>query len=159
MRASSAAAQIFLAFAPPTSRHTVIHLACLSQRRDAMGTQLNIHFHQLPHSDALEADIRERFDDLEKTFGNITACRVFVEQPHRHQHAGRLFAVRIDLHVSGSEIVAGRTQSDDDGHADAHVAVRDAFAAARRQLEHHVGRRRSKLKLAVDALANRKTDA
>ena len=112
-----------------------------------MAIQPSINFHQLPHSDALEADIRARVQDLEQVFDRITSCRVVVEEPHRHHQHGRLFEVRVELHVPGHEIIAGHFPADRRlEHEDAHVAVRDAFLAAQRQLEHYVGRRRSHVK-------------
>ena len=112
-----------------------------------MTIQPNISFHQIPHSDALEADIRSRVQDLEEIFDRVTSCRVVIEEPHRHHQQGRLFEVRVELHVPGHEIIAGRSPADGRSeHQDAHVAVRDAFLAAQRQLEHYVGRRRSQVK-------------
>jgi ribosome-associated translation inhibitor RaiA len=110
-----------------------------------MTIQPTITFHQIPHSDALEADIRARVQDLQETCDRISSCRVVIEEPRRHHDEGRLFEVRVELHVPGHEIVAGRSPSDRTGHGDAHVAVRDAFLAAERQLKHYVDRRRSRL--------------
>ena len=54
----------------------------------------------------------------------------------RQQNKGEAgFNVRVDIGVPGSEIVVNRDQ-----HEDVYVALRDAFDAARRQLEDH-GRR------------------
>jgi ribosome-associated translation inhibitor RaiA len=118
-----------------------------------MTIQPSISFHQVPHSDALEADIRGWVQDLEQDFDRITSCRVVIEAPHRHQHQGRPFEVRVELRMPGHEIVAGRSPTDRSiEHEDAHVAVRDAFLAARRQLEHHVGRSRSHTRREGDPL-------
>jgi ribosome-associated translation inhibitor RaiA len=70
------------------------------------------------------------------------SCHVSVEQPHRHKHQGRLFNVRITLHVPGGEFVVNR-----DHHEDVYVALQDAFAAARRQLEDNVRRLRGDVTL------------
>ena len=118
-----------------------------------MTIQPSVTFHQIPHSDALEADIRSRVQDLEEICDRISSCRVVIEEPHRHHDQGRLFEVRVELHVPGHEIVAGRFPADRRAeHQDAHVAVRDAFLAAQRQLEHYVGRRRSHVKREGDGL-------
>ena len=42
-----------------------------------MQTPLQITFHQLPPSPALEADVRKSVDDLETFFDRIVGCRVF----------------------------------------------------------------------------------
>ncbi len=60
-----------------------------------------VTFRGLEHSDAVEADIRERVAWLEQYYGDIIGCRVFVEVPHRHRHDGRHFHVRIEVTVPG----------------------------------------------------------
>lgn len=104
-------------------------------------------------SPAVEARIREEVAALEHYFSRITSCRVVVEAPHQHHQRGRGFHINIGLHVPGREIVVNHepslhsalthgeegesqkhleTQPD---HKDIFVSIRDAFAAARRQLE------------------------
>ncbi|MEK6578228.1 MAG: hypothetical protein AABZ55_03295 [Bdellovibrionota bacterium] len=46
--------------------------------------------------------------------------------------------MRIDLTLPGREIVVGSDPSLNQAHEDAHVAIRDAFKAARRQIEDYV---------------------
>jgi ribosome-associated translation inhibitor RaiA len=107
-----------------------------------MQTPLQLTFHQLPPSPALEAEVRRRVDDLATFFDRIVSCRVLIEAPHHHHHQGRLYRVRIEIGVPGEHIVVGRSPDEDGAHADPYVAVRDAFRAARRQLEDHVRRLR-----------------
>lgn len=96
-----------------------------------MQSPLQITIRNLPHSDALETRIRESAEKLERFHPRITSCRVTVEESHRHQHQGRQFEVRVDVRMPGrEEIVASRHQ-----HEDVYVALRDAFDAAKRQLE------------------------
>ena len=104
-----------------------------------MQTPLQITFHQLPPNPALEADVRKWVDDLASVFDRIVSCRVLIEAPHRHHQQGRHYRVRIEIGVPGEHIVAGRSPDEDDAHTDPYVTVRDAFRAARRQLEDHVG--------------------
>ena len=107
-----------------------------------MQTDLQISFHNVDHSDAVDASIRTEADKLDKVYDRITACRVAVEAPHRHQHKGKLYRVRVDLVVPGAELIAARNPSAHGAHTDIHIAVRDAFRAARRQLQDHTRRRR-----------------
>ncbi len=95
-----------------------------------MKTPLQITFRDIPHSDALDTHIREKAQKLEQVFADIISCRVVVDQPARHHQQGKLFNVRIDLGVPGSEIVV-----DKQANEDVYVALRDAFDAAKRQLE------------------------
>jgi ribosomal subunit interface protein len=95
-----------------------------------MKTPLQITFRDIPHSDALDAHIRDKAQKLEQIFADIISCRVVVEQPAKHHQQGKPFNVHIDIGVPGSEIVVDKQQNED-----AYVALRDAFDAAKRQLE------------------------
>jgi cold shock CspA family protein/ribosome-associated translation inhibitor RaiA len=88
----------------------------------------------------VEAQIRHRAEELEQFSDRISACHVIVEVSHRHHRQGRIHHVRIDLTVAGGEIVVNREPSQDHAHEDLHVAIRDAFDAARRRLQDHMRR-------------------
>jgi ribosomal subunit interface protein len=94
-----------------------------------MQSELQIAVDGLPHSDALDQHIREQAAKLEKLFPRLTTCRVVVSAPHRHHQQGDLFAVRINAGYPGGEAVV-----DHHRHEDVYVALRDAFAAAQREL-------------------------
>jgi ribosome-associated translation inhibitor RaiA len=99
---------------------------------------LQITFRQMGSSPAVEAHIRERAEALERFFPRIVACRVVVEASARRQRKGRIYRLRIELAVPGREIVVNRDPPEHHAHEDILVALRDAFDAARRQLEDHV---------------------
>ena len=101
-----------------------------ARRRKRMQVPIQITFHNIPRSDALEALIREKAGKLEAFHPRITSCRVTVEELGKHGRQGRQFQVRIDVRVPGKEIVANR-----DHHEDVYVALRDAFASVTRQIE------------------------
>ena len=107
-----------------------------------MPVPVQIVFHEIDHSEALESHIREKTRKLESFHPKLMSCHVSVEQPHRHKHQGKLFNVRISLHVPGGELVVNRDQ-----HQDVYVALRDAFDAARRQLEDNARKLRGDVKL------------
>lgn len=100
-------------------------------------------------SPALEARIRELAARLDKFSGGIMRCHVIVEAPPKHQHQGGLFEVRIDLTVPEKEIATRRTHQIHHSHEDVYVALRDAFRAARRQLEDYERERRAPAKTHV----------
>lgn len=106
-----------------------------------MPIPLNISFHGLASSDALETHIREKVETLSHLHPNLTRCSVTIEQPHHHKHQGNAFKVRIDLYVPGDEIVVNR-----ETHEDAYVALREAFDAARRQVVRHAQKKRGDVK-------------
>jgi len=96
-------------------------------------------------SEVVKNEILDRVNKLEQFSNNIMGCRVTVDSPHRHKHQGILYRVQIDLTVRGAELVFKRQP-----HEDIYVAIRDAFEAARRQLEEHERRLRGNVKVHED---------
>ncbi len=111
-----------------------------------MPGELQITFRDMEPSAAVEARIREHAAELDRLYDRIVGRRVVVEMPHRHHHQGRLYVVRITLTVPGREIVIGRAPTEHQAHEDVYVALRDAFEAAKRQLEDHIRRERGDTK-------------
>ena len=111
-----------------------------------MDLPLQITFRDMPPSAAIEARVREQAAEFEQFYDRIVSCRVVIETPHRHHHQGRLYGVRVDLSVPGREIVVGREPTQHHAHEDVYVAIRDAFDAAKRQLENHARRERGDTK-------------
>lgn len=115
-----------------------------------MQVPLQITFHDVAHSEALENHIREKVLKLEQFYSALIACKVVVDQPGLHQHKGKPFNIRIDLTVPGAEIVVDRQQDED-----VYVALRDAFNAARRKLEDYGRRQRQEVKTHDPVLSGR----
>ena len=111
-----------------------------------MQLPLQVTFRHMEPSEALEAKIRKRADELDQLFDGIMSCRVVVEINHQHHHQGNLFHVRIDLKLPGKELVVSREPDKHHAHEDPYVAVRDAFDAMRRQLEDYLRVRRNEVK-------------
>lgn len=111
-----------------------------------MHLPLQITFRHIEHSPALEAHIHQLANRLDRYTQEIMSCRVVIEAPHRHQHQGSLYTVHLDITLPGGEIAVTRDQHNNHAHEDAHVALRDAFLAAERQLEQRVQKRRGKVK-------------
>ena len=115
-------------------------------------------FRHMPAAPAITARIAAEAAKLQRYFDGITHCHVVVVAPHRHLRTGRRYALHIELGVPrerlviahepaprpGRDAAARPTKSDevDAAHKDIQVAVRDAFAAARRQLKDYVRRLR-----------------
>ena len=107
-----------------------------------MQIPLQITFHDLAQSDAIEAEIRERAEKLERFHEHIIRCRVTVEPQGKHSHQGRRYDVHLDITVPAGEVIVARDHADED----VYVAIRDAFDSATRQLEDLVRRRRGHVK-------------
>ncbi len=97
-------------------------------------------------SEAAETAIRDKAAKLDTFYDRIMSCRVLVEAPHRSQQHGMLYNVRIDLTVPGAELVVKREPNED-----LYVAIRDAFNAARRQLQNHARKLRGEVKAHEEA--------
>lgn len=106
-----------------------------------MRLPVQITFHAMDRSDAVEAAAREKAGHLERFYTDITSCRVAVDLLQKHHQQGRPFGVRIDLTLPGRELVVNRVENED-----VYVAVRDAFDAMKRQLEDAVRQRRGQQK-------------
>jgi len=106
-----------------------------------MQVPLQITMHGVERSEILENDIRERVAKLERFHPKLMSCRVTVEDTGKHRTQGRHYAVRVDVRVPGDEVVVTREFDED-----IHVALRDAFDAARRGLEEGIREQRRHVK-------------
>src|SRR5574341_231488 len=88
-----------------------------------MQVPLQVSLHGIAHSDALYKTLRERAQKLDRYYRHRMSCRVGLELGARHQRKGKQYNVRGELTV---------TRAHDEY---LQVALREAFDAARRQLE------------------------
>src|SRR3954471_24517292 len=100
-----------------------------------------ITYRGMAHSPAMDDKIRELANKLEEFNPKITSCHVIVTELDKHKHKGNHFAVRVDLHVPGKEIVSSEKE-----HEDPYVALRDAFHVMNRKLDEDLDRRRGEMK-------------
>lgn len=107
-----------------------------------MKLPVQITFHGMLASDAVEAAVRDKAAHLERFSTGIIACRVAIDLLQRHRHQGRPFGVRIDLTIPGRQLVVNRVE-----HEDVYVALREAFDDMKRQLEDAVRQQRGDEKL------------
>jgi ribosomal subunit interface protein len=108
-----------------------------------MDKPLQITIRGMEHSPALDQHIEEKARKLEEFYPHMIGCHVTVEKPHSHHHQGAPFDVRIDVRVPGrGEVVVNRKHAED-----VYVALRDAFDAAKRQLEEHIRVQRGDVKV------------
>ena len=144
-----------------------------------MKIPLQITFRNMPPSEAIENNVREKAAKLDSLYDGIMSCRIIIEAPHRHHHKGKAYQVSIDMTVPAGEIVVNRAPkrldaaktpwpeelendlieshepSKHGAHEDLYVAIRDAFNAAARKLQDHARRQRGKVKLHEPAAAAR----
>jgi ribosome-associated translation inhibitor RaiA len=106
-----------------------------------MYTPLQISLHGIAPSDTLVKGIRDKAQKLEHFYDRITGCRVALALDARHQRQGRQFSVHVGVKVPGGTIEVTREHDQN-----IHVALRDAFDAARRQLEDYAREQRGDVK-------------
>jgi len=107
-----------------------------------MQVPVQVTFHHIDTSAALEEAIRERASKLDRYHPNVLSCRVVVTgQTKRHQQ-GNQFSLRLDVRVKGQEFAITRMGNSEDPF----VAVRNAFEAAQRQIEEHARTQRGEIK-------------
>lgn len=115
-----------------------------------MAIPLHVTFRDMEPSPALEAFVRQWASKLEHVHPRIERCDVVIERPHQHQHQGQPVRVRVAVAVPGPDAVVSRDHALDRSHEDPYVAIRDAFRAARRQLEDQLRRQRRDVKTRVE---------
>ena len=104
--------------------------------RIVMQIPLQLTFEGCEPSEAVRAAVEHEVDRLEKHNQRIIGCRVAVIAPsHKHRHGGG-FEIHIWLTIPPHEnLIVNHAPSDDARYEHVEVAVRDAFASARRQLD------------------------
>ena len=107
-----------------------------------MKTEPAITLRGVPDGHEIEEKVRRRALRLDRYCDDIQRCHVWVEAPHGHHQKGRLYEVRIRITVPEEEIAVDGQPQDDD----VNIVIRNAFDAARRQLEDYVRRRRGDVK-------------
>jgi cold shock CspA family protein len=125
---------------------------------------VQVTFRHMQPLERLEDLVRDRAAWLETFYADIVGCRVLVETPHRHRESGRHVRVRIELSLPGEDVVVNheptlharlKDAEEETHHKDddiegvrkyAEVAVREAFDAARRQLQEFARRQRADVK-------------
>jgi len=110
--------------------------------KDDVYFPLEVVVRDIPRTNGLEARIREKVVKLAGFYDKISRCRVVVESPHHHHQKGATYHVTIELGVPGPDIVVNRESERSQDHEQVGVALRDAFDAARRQLQDRLGRLR-----------------
>lgn len=110
-----------------------------------------ISFLNLDPSDALRARINEKIAKINFRYPDILGFHVIVEAAHRHQQKGRLYSVRIDATLPGSELVVSHHPGKNPRkHDKVFAAMNNAFVAIERQLSRSKDVRRQNIKIHQD---------
>lgn len=112
-----------------------------------MTIPVHIMFRHMESSPAVETRVRELALHLGVFSDRIQSCRVVVDSPHRHHHQGKVFNVKVQVALPGEDVVVDMERPDRYGHEDVYVVLRDAFDAAKRQLQQRMSSLRGEPKL------------
>ena len=106
-----------------------------------MHSPVEIHFHGIEKSEAIEEWVREKVSKLEKHFSRMTHCRVVLEAPHRSPQKPKVFQIKIEIGLPRRQpIVVCHEREGSHANEELPLAIRDAFAAALRKVD-DVGRK------------------
>jgi|SRR5579875_465148 cold shock CspA family protein len=114
-----------------------------------MQVPLAITFENSEPSEAIRSEIERYAKRLEKFDDRITSCKVAVIAPQTQQRhrTGGLFKIDIRIAMPDhKDIIVTKTHGDVPEHEHVAVAIKDAFAAAQRQIEDAVREMRGQVK-------------
>lgn len=100
-----------------------------------MQRPLTVTFHNSQRSEAVEAKIRDYVTRLERYCDHILGCHVTIDIPHRSSSLGNPYQITISLLVPHHEIIVNHQPTELLNHIDIYAALKDAFDAAKRQLQ------------------------
>ena len=102
---------------------------------------VEITAHQLDLPENVRELVRERAEHLERFFQRILRCRVVIDGPDGHNRIGGTYQVHVDLQVPGQLLTVNQKEDHD-----LILTIRQAFEAARRQLEDYARKLRGEVK-------------
>jgi cold shock CspA family protein/ribosome-associated translation inhibitor RaiA len=101
-----------------------------------MQTPVDIAFRQCQPSEEIRSEIAQQAQRLEKFSPRITSCHVVVNGPQTRHRNGESFHVQLRIAMPGhKDVVVDRRHGDAPERERPRVAIRQAFAAAVRQIE------------------------
>ena len=101
-----------------------------------MQVPLDITFQNSEPSETIRSEVERQAKRLEKFHDRITSCHVTVVAPTMRRRKGELFAINIRVAIPHhKDILDSKTHGDAPEHEHVMVAIKDAFAAAQRQIE------------------------
>lgn len=100
-------------------------------------TQVEVHFHGIEKSEAIEQRVREKIAKLQKHFERMTSCRVAIETPQRSTpQKPKVYQIKIEIGVPRrSPIVVSHERIGGHASEELCLAIRDGFEAATRKVD------------------------
>ena len=111
-----------------------------------MDVPLEVVLKNVEHKKRIEEVIAEKVAKLEQVYDHITSCHVLVEQNPTHQKSKHSYHIRIDVCLPPSHEIVVKRDSGRNSHEDIAKVLREAFVAARRQVEQVVDKQNKHVK-------------
>jgi hypothetical protein len=111
-----------------------------------MQKPIRILVKDVPNVDDVRTEVRAAAAAIERFHDHITSCQVSIDNPEARHKQGGLYRVHIRLGVPGRDSVEVSRMGQGGERAHLRVALRLAFAQARRRLQDVVRRQRGDVK-------------
>jgi ribosome-associated translation inhibitor RaiA len=111
-------------------------------------TPVEVHFHGIEKSAALEQRVRDKVARLQRHFERMTSCRVGIEIPQRTAGRPKVYQIKIEIGVPRRRpVVISHERKGSHAGEELALAIRDAFEVAQRKVDGMAARigERSKL--------------
>jgi cold shock CspA family protein len=113
---------------------------------------IQITFHGVNHSDALDDAARAHIAHLSRFHGRIHGCRVVIGKAEGAARTN-LYHVQLRVEIPGNDVVCNSSPARAE-HGDPHVALGDAFKTAERLLDEGQRVRRGQVKTRAEGLTD-----
>jgi ribosome-associated translation inhibitor RaiA len=106
-----------------------------------MSTLVEVHFHGIEKSDAIEQRVRDKVAKLQSHFERMTSCRVAIEATQRTPQKPKVYQIRIEIGIPRRKaIVVSHERTGSHANEELGLAIRDAFGAALRKIDGTIAR-------------------
>jgi putative sigma-54 modulation protein len=101
-----------------------------------MTTLVEVHFHGIEKSDAVEQRVRDKVAKLQSHFERMTSCRVGIEATQRTAQKPKVYQIKIEIGMPQRKaIVVTHERVGSHANEELSLAIRDAFEAALRKVD------------------------
>jgi putative sigma-54 modulation protein len=101
-----------------------------------MNAPVEVHFHGIQRSEAIEQRVREKVAKLEKHFERMTSCRVVLEATQRTALKPKVYCIKIEIGVPRQRpIVVCHERVGSHASEELTMALRDAFETVLRKID------------------------
>ncbi|HEU0059338.1 MAG TPA: HPF/RaiA family ribosome-associated protein [Hyphomicrobiaceae bacterium] len=101
-----------------------------------MNAPVEVHFHGIQRSEAIEQRVRDKVAKLEKHFERMTSCRVVLEATQRTALKPKVYCIKIEIGVPRQRpIVVCHERVGSHASEELTMALRDAFETVLRKID------------------------